>query len=605
MDPFSFLDAIFGGSDGDGNSSTQGGPRLDHGFAPVAGWMVGQAFADAGPVGQYMGMLYGSPGTGIPSVNWGTDDASRVDRGDYLDFTQEQVFRDLPDYGAGAQPVNTSGSAPSQPGESRTLEVLDRGQGGPAPASGRIDEVAVFGSPPDRPRGIPAWFESFLAAQRNNTVSRGEIQLRLDVPPPMRPPRPRRPAARRPSPADATAPAPAPAPPQPERDPGDSGPYFDVEATPFTASGSGRANNPWMSDAAVPEQFLPWGSWDRPENVPSPRWERGDTSRGNTGRIETVPTVPVERSFWSRGGTGLAAGAVTAGFGVAAVMWWNPVGWVALGAALAIAGGVAATTASAVELSASYAGATSSEQDAQMNRAVSATLGYSSPGGVLGSVLGTVVADDPQEGFIQGGLWGGLVEGAASLPGALRALPGLWHAAMPWAKSLLLTPLWFFMSARGGGGGRSLARVFAAQGRIASRVRQVEYLGTTPLLERDADWARYQVFATGTRNESVFRITYANGQQRIVLADRAQPTARAILEAKEGNLGQMFNPTREAHIIGQAQNYLDITAVSGGRVGYLVSTELGATRLAQRFGREFPAEIASGQLWIDWVPWRR
>ena len=209
---------------------------------------------------------------------------------------------------------------------------------------------------------------------------------------------------------------PEPAPRQPERDPGDSGPYFDAEATPFTVAGSGRAANPWMSDAAVPEQFLPWGSWDRPENVPSPRWERGETGTGGTGRLEAVPTVPVERTFWSRGGTGLALGAVTAGLGVAAVMWWNPVGWVALGAALAIAGGVAATTASAVELSASYSGATTAEQDARMNRAVSATLGYSSPGGVLGSVLGTVWADDPEEGFLQGGMWGGLIEGATVCP---------------------------------------------------------------------------------------------------------------------------------------------------------------------------------------------
>lgn len=61
-DPFGFLDALFG-EDGSGASSTQGSPRLNQGFAPVAGWMVGQAFAGAGPVGQYLGMLYGSPGT--------------------------------------------------------------------------------------------------------------------------------------------------------------------------------------------------------------------------------------------------------------------------------------------------------------------------------------------------------------------------------------------------------------------------------------------------------------------------------------------------------------------------------------------------------------
>jgi hypothetical protein len=596
MDPFGFLDAIFG----EGNPEpTQGGPRLNRGFAPVVQWAVGQAFAGAGPVGQYMGMLYGSPGTDIPNTDW-----AAVKAGDYYDFTQH----DAPGYGTGAQPVKTSDWAPvnssgvpSQPGESRTLDRLDRGQGEPAPASGGLEEVHVFGFPPVRPSPRPTlneWAEQYLASQRRDTFSGGEIQLQLDVPPP----KPRRPAAIKPSPADATAPAQAE--PRPERDPGDSGPYFGLDVTPFGVPGSGLASNPWMSDASVPEKFLPWGSWDRPENMPSPRLERGDT-----GRIETVPTVPVERSFWSRGGTGLVAGAVTTAGAVAVLMWWNPVGWVALvGTALALAGGVAATTASAVELSASYSGATTPEQDARMNRSVSAVLGYSSPGGVLGSVLGTVWADDPEEGFLQGAMWGGFVEGAASLPGALRALPGLWRAAMPWAKSLLLTPLWFVLGAGGGGGGgsvRSLARVFAAQGRIASRVRRVEYLGTTPLLERDADWARYQVFATRTSNESVFRITYANGQQRFVRADRSQPTGLLIHEAKEGNLGQMFVPKREANIIGQAQNYLDITTVTGGRVRYLVSTELGASRLSQRFGLEFPAEMASGQLWIDWVPWRR
>ena len=46
----------------------------------------------------------------------------------------------------------------------------------------------------------------------------------------------------------------------------------------------------------------------------------------------------------------------------------------------------------------------------------------------------------------------------------------------------------------------------------------------------------------------------------------------------------------------QINNYLDITTVTGGRVRYAVSTELGASRLTQRFGWEFPAEMASGQL---------
>lgn len=68
-DPFSFLESVFGGGgDGGGYSSTQGGPTLDRGFSPVVAWMIGQYFASAGPVGQYLGMVYGNPGTGIPSV---------------------------------------------------------------------------------------------------------------------------------------------------------------------------------------------------------------------------------------------------------------------------------------------------------------------------------------------------------------------------------------------------------------------------------------------------------------------------------------------------------------------------------------------------------
>jgi hypothetical protein len=109
--------------------------------------------------------------------------------------------------------------------------------------------------------------------------------------------------------------------------------------------------------------------------------------------------------------------------------------------------------------------------------------------------------------------------------GALARGPAL-------GETLLLWPAWFFMAAGfGGGGTRSLARMFAAQGRIASRVRSVQYLGTTPLLEFDANWARYQFAATKSRHEGVFRITYANGQQQVVLADRFIPGSRRILEA--------------------------------------------------------------------------
>jgi hypothetical protein len=67
----------------------------------------------------------------------------------------------------------------------------------------------------------------------------------------------------------------------------------------------------------------------------------------------------------------------------------------------------------------------------------------------------------------------------------------------------------------------------------------------------------------------------------------------------------MYIPAREAHIMGQVQNYLDIATITGGRVRYVVSTELGASRLTQRFGLDFPEAMASDMLTIDWVQWRR
>jgi hypothetical protein len=600
---FGFLDNLFGGNGGGYPTTERGGAPLDHGFAAFQGWAVGQAFSNAGPIGQYLGLVYGNPGTGISNVEWEQQQAARSSGGGGRPIDTDEGGT----AGGAAKGDTTTApivdkSEPSLPTTDRFLEHLDRdGSSLPSAATGEpIEEVTVFGAPPDRPRGRD-WFEGFLSSYQSPAFSGPERPLVLPYQPPPRLPRPRQPAARKPSAVGPLAPTVQP----PDPNPVDGGPYFDVQTPYTTVPTSNLATVPWMSDVAPAEQFLEWGAWERPESVSPPRLERGDI-----GRIETVPTVTPERTFWDRGGTGLATGAFVGAVGVGIVMIWNPVGWAALGAALAIAGGVAATTASAVELSASYGGVTSAEQDAQMNRAVSATLGFSSPGGVLGSVIGTVGSDDPEHGFEEGAFGGGLLEAGwgigSSLPGALRALPGISRAALPWAKSLLLEPFGFVMSAGGGGGNaRSLARVFAAQGRAASRVRNVEYLGTTPLFERSADWARYQIFAVRTSNEGVFQITYANGQQRIVLADRFNPGSRTILEAKYGDLGQMWNPTREAHIMGQATNYIDISRMTGGRVGYLVSTELGAMRLTQRFALEFPSEMESGQLWVDWVQWRK
>ncbi|MDT8262662.1 hypothetical protein RQ832_05330 [Roseomonas sp. DSM 102946] len=323
-------------------------------------------------------------------------------------------------------------------------------------------------------------------------------------------------------------------------------------------------------------------------------------------RPEGEPRPREERDFWSRGGTGLVGGAVAVGAGF--LLLSNPVGWLALGGALMLAGGVAASSASSVELWASYGGKTTAGQDEAMNQAVAATLGYTGGGlwSVAGATVGTVVANDPRQGFESGAVLGGLPEGVMALPGAVRAVPRLWNAAVPWGQALLMAPGMMFLSAGGAGGTsvRSMARVLAAQRRAASGIRSVQIVGTTPVLQREAAWARQQVAATGSARETIFLVTHGNGEQQIVAADHFLRRAKIILEAKHGNMGQMYNLEHEARIMLQARTYLDMSSHMGARVQYLISTESGAIRLGQRFTLEFPAEVASGQLGVIWKPFK-
>jgi tRNA G26 N,N-dimethylase Trm1 len=106
---------------------------------------------------------------------------------------------------------------------------------------------------------------------------------------------------------------------------------------------------------------------------------------------------------------------------------------------------------------------------------------------------------------------------------------------------------------------------------------EVTYVGQTPVLT-DASWAEYQIRATGTAVEDVFRVT-ENGVTRDVMVDAV--THPYLVEAKFGDMGQMWNLEREAHVMQQAANYLKIMDAWGMRgVRYAVSTELGAQRAA-------------------------
>lgn len=596
MDPYAFLDALFGGGGG-ATSSVQGSPSLNQGFAPVSGWMIGQSFASAGPVGQYLGAIYGSPGTGIPSHEWVRQQEARAaGHGSSGGVGHTTSYAD--DDGSDGRRGHFSGGSSGASGE--RPETLSRysESGRASSTDDGVPTVRVFGTPREVPKSRDS-SDAYLF-QPSFPVGR-ENEIRFDPPLP-----------RQKGPVRRVTPAPLPPLPHPDRPelgPLPSNSFTDPDSGRFTVPNPVRAESPWATDAATPNQLLQWGSWERPEAAPLPRPERGFTRP-----IETAPTVPVghsaDRSFWSRGGTGLATGLFTASVGVAAVMWWNPVGWVAgVTAVLAIAGGVAAASASAVELSASYAGATTPEQDERMDQAVSAALGFSSIGGIGGGLGGMFYADDPERGFETGSTFGGFIEGAGGiaigLPRLVRAMPRIWRVIAPYGRGLILGPAFGHGATAGiGGFGVRIPRPnWPIRTPTAQRVKNVEFLEHTPLIERNEDWARYQVQATGSRNEGVFQINYLNGDTQIVLADRYMRRPHTILEAKFGDMGQMFDPIREEHIIKQVGNYIDITNVRGGRVGYLVSTERGAMRLSQRFSSQFEAEFRSGQLWVDWVPW--
>jgi len=143
----------------------------------------------------------------------------------------------------------------------------------------------------------------------------------------------------------------------------------------------------------------------------------------------------------------------------------------------------------------------------------------------------------------------------------------------------------------------------------------VEHLGETPARWTDKPWYDYQVRATGTDAENVYRIT-RNGKVDYVYADAL--TNDFIVEAKQGDMkfleAAAKDPTavssafydlmqRQQHVINQAKNYLLISDQLGYRgVRYVVSDAEGAKVLLERFTAEFPEAVASGTISVWWVP---
>ena len=364
MDFTSFLDDLF--NFGGGGHSDSGGTGL------AAGWSYGLSsyFSQAGPLGRYLGYMVANPGSGLyPDMSsplqpekssmsnnvWNRSYNAGFASDSEGDGARVSVNFSLSDPPADAPSDTTPATATSQPDEPRTLESLDRGTPDSNSSQVRTDEVQVFGTPRSQPRD-PFWVVQYarqLTTTLPSTYFGSEISIDTSIPSPRRP-KLRRTATRNSPPADDARTQS----PRPERDPGDPG-----SSTGVYDYSAEALDSPEVSDAPpVPPDFLPGDSpfgsrsrqqkstwdnvmWDSPFNTPLPQPER---SVDRMPSIGAAPTAPIERSFWNRGGTGLATGAFAVAVGVGIVLIWNPVGWAALGAALSIAGGVAATTASAV-----------------------------------------------------------------------------------------------------------------------------------------------------------------------------------------------------------------------------------------------------------------
>lgn len=222
------------------------------------GWAAAQSFLkDAGPLGQYLGVVFGIPGPGGGSnFSWLDPDSQGKD--------------------GRPQTTGRGGSLGHSGNESsRTLDRLDPGD----PYSARspttpVEEVYVFGSPPDR-RGDQFWWLT-----PTNPVSGQEIQLDVGRPP-SKPPTPvKPPTAPTRGPRQVTQPEPSAendediptvyvSGQRPERD------GHNVYAPGVRPYRTSRDFSPFNSDVAPPADLLDW-NWDaqRPERRAPVREER-------------------------------------------------------------------------------------------------------------------------------------------------------------------------------------------------------------------------------------------------------------------------------------------------------------------------------------------
>lgn len=222
------------------------------------GWAAAQSFLkDAGPLGQYLGVVFGIPGPGGGSnLSW-LDPASQDGRGRTHAGGKSDAGRDTAHQG------------------NRRLERLDAGDPyHPRSPASPVEEVYVFGSPPER-RDEALWW---LAPTAPGSLQ--EIQLDVERPPAKPPPfvKPPAPPARRPKQAtqaeqsaphdDETLTVNV----QGERPERDSAHAYGDGAGPYRI---GRDFSPFQSDVDTPSDLLDWNRHtQRPERRAAPRDER-------------------------------------------------------------------------------------------------------------------------------------------------------------------------------------------------------------------------------------------------------------------------------------------------------------------------------------------
>jgi len=181
------------------------------------------------------------------------------------------------------------------------------------------------------------------------------------------------------------------------------GPPRKPSSKAAAATAPARSSDPPLASDIPPPEPLP-----PPEPSPSPPSAPSTAGGGSSGS----GGQPDDRTFWSRGGGTLVTGGILLGAGLLTIFTAGaatPLLVLAAGA-LATAGGVTVTSVSAINLTASYSGSTTAQQDRETSGTLHTVGSLSSPLGLTSGTAGMMIADDPRRGLETGALVGNVAE---------------------------------------------------------------------------------------------------------------------------------------------------------------------------------------------------